>query len=380
MTRGRIAITAMLACTTTLGAWTCPEDLSGDGTVDLTDLGVLLAYYGWDDGGDIDDDGDTDLADLGRLLALFGADCPDPEDMAPVPGGEFAMGDHYGVGWDRERPVHNVYVDSFLMGIHEVTNEEYAAFLNAAYPTELMLIDGVIYGVDDDSNQFPYCGTRSYNSNSYIIWDGESFTIEPEKEDHPMIVVSWFGAAAYANWRSEQEQRVPSYDTRTWECDFDADGYRLPTEAEWEYAARGGLQDPYVKYPWGNEINGSHANYYDSGDPYEDTWPETTPVGYYDGNQIPAGVDMANGYGVYDLIGNVWEWCNDWFDEEYYSYSPYDNPRGASSGTRRVLRGGSWNNSHGEPDQFRCAWRDAGGPNDRNRAYGFRLALNAPDG
>lgn len=148
-----------------------------------------------------------------------------------------------------------------------------------------------------------------------------------------MADVSWYGAAAYCNWRSQQEGYQQGYDLSTWEYDFSKNGYRLPTEAEWEYAARGGEHNPYYRYPWSNSIDGSKANYSSSGDPYETgSYPWTTPGDYY----------PANGYGLYDMAGNVWDWCNDWYSDTYYSSSPYNNPTGPVSGFERVLRGGCW--------------------------------------
>ena len=188
-----------------------------------------------------------------------------------------------------------------------------------------------------------------------------------------MVRVSWYGAAVYANWRSTQDGRKPSYDLATWECDFDAIGYRLPTEAEWEYAARGGEYDPYYRYPWGDIVDDSNANCWDSGDSYETgDQPWTTPVGYYNGRQSPPGPDMANGYGLYDMAGNAWEWCNDWYASDYYSISPYDNPTGPASGPRRVRRGGSW---YGRERVLRCAHRSGINPGHRVLSGGFRLAL-----
>ena len=158
-----------------------------------------------------------------------------------------------------------------------------------------------------------------------------------------MVEVSWYGSAAYGNWRSTQDGRDPSYNLSTWECNFDANGYRLPTEAEWEYAARGGEHDPYYRYPWGDTIDGSMANYRESGDPYETgPYPWTTPVGHYDGNQTPPGVDMGNGYGLYDVAGNVYERCNDWYSSTYYGSSPYEKcararKRNLSCSSRRLV-------------------------------------------
>lgn len=145
--------------------------------------------------------------------------------------------------------------------------------------------------------------------------------------------------------------------------------YRLPTETEWEHADRGGEHNPYYRYPWGDTIDGSQANYWASGDPYEPLPdPDTTPVGYYDGNQFPAGVDMANGWWLYDIAGNVY----DWYTLAYYEGSPYGNPRGPASGVFRVLRGGS---SGGNDYGLRCARRNWNYPINRGAGTGIRLVL-----
>ncbi len=281
---------------------------------------------------------------LAMIMAVFGvmlAYCAGAQataEMVYISGGEFQMGDHFNEGNHTQRPVHPVSVNSFYMSRNEITNQQYCDYLNAVYPEQIKVISGVVYASTDSGNSYPYCDTTTSSSYSRITWDGSSFSVVSGKTNHPMVMVSWYGAVAYCNF----------YD------------YRLPTEAEWEYAARGGERNPYYRYPWGDSIDGSKANYNSSGDLYEGTSPETAPVGDY----------ATNGYGLYDMAGNVWEWCNDWSDENYYSVSPYDNPQGPVSGTNRILRGGSWNDGI---EQLLCANRGSHPPDDRFISYGFRV-------
>jgi sulfatase modifying factor 1 len=161
--------------------------------------------------------------------------------------------------------------------------------------------------------------------------------------DHPVTIVSWYGAAAF--------------------CDYY--GYRLPTEAQWEYAARGGYYNPYYRYPWGSDsIDCSLANCKtDEGfcNPLGLTsWPFTAPVGYYG----PTGT-----YGLCDMSGNLWEWCQDWYDAGFYAVSPKSNPAGPETGTMRVLRGGAWD-VHG--DSCHVAGRCVADPLIRAQVSGFR--------
>jgi formylglycine-generating enzyme required for sulfatase activity len=292
------------------------------------------------------------------------------------------MGDHFNEGWIDELPVHAVYIDVLYMDRYEVSNERYAAGLNWALSQGLITVTGgTVYKA---GTAVPYCDTATATSWSRITWNGSTFGVVTGKEKHPMVMVTWYGAAACANWRSGMEAREPSYNTSTWECNFAADGYRLPTDAEWERAARGGdchggEHDPYCRYPWGDTVDGSKANYLESGDAYEQvgSQPWTTPVGYYNGNQTPPGIDMPNGYGLYDMGGNVDEWCNDW----YALYSPCDpppcdNPHGPSATGDRVIRGGDWNNI---APSCRCSVRDGNSPAVQLSYFGFRLALDGVD-
>ncbi|MDO8629426.1 MAG: IPTL-CTERM sorting domain-containing protein [Phycisphaerales bacterium] len=310
-------------------------------------------------------------------LTVEGTRAAPPEGMVIISGGEFEMGDHFNEGSVDELPMHAVYVDAFYMDKYQVTNQQYADALNWALAHGgLITVSGGVVSRFGGASPPDYCDTTTSISFSRITWNGSTFGVVAGKENHPMVEVSWYGAAAYANWRSAMQGRTPSYDTSTWACNFSANGYRLPTEAEWEKAARGGLNNPYRVYPWGDLIDGSNANYRDSGDLYESgSIPRTTPVGYYNGGQTPPGADMANGYGLYDMAGNVWEWCNDWYSSTYYGTSPYDNPQGPASGPFCVLRGGTW----GDPVYYlRCAARSGGDkPVSRSYYFGFRLAIDA---
>ena len=199
--------------------------------------------------------------------------------------------------------------------------------------------------------------------------------------DDPMVMVSWYGAASYCNWQSSEEGYESCYDLSTWECDFSKNGYRLPTEAEWEYAARGGEHDPYYRFGWGDTISHSQSNYYSfwqGGSPYYpyDVSPTEGYHPIWDDGIYPytasVGSFSPNGYGLYDMSGNVFEWCNDWYLNNYYFSSPVNNPTGPTSGTYRVVRGGSWDTT---ASPCRVAFRSGYKPDDRSYGLGFRVVL-----
>jgi formylglycine-generating enzyme required for sulfatase activity len=309
--------------------------------------------------------------DLSNSLAVAIAAAPPPVDILFVNGGSFSMGDHFAAGGAEELPQHTVRLDGMWMDKYEVTHESYVAYLNYAYDFgEVFVSSDSVYQVGGAGQKL--CVLPPTNPDSFITWNGSDFGVVAGKEQHPVAMVTWFGACTYANWRSMLVGRAPCYDMTTFDCDFDADGCRLPTEAEFEYAMRGA--PPVVhQYPWGDLFDGSHANYFNSGDPFEPTG--STPVGYYDGGQVPPGVDMANGFGLYDMAGNAYEWCNDWYDAAYYAYSPSANPTGPATGTMRVMRGGACNSGS---YYIRNACRGYNTPQVHNPGVGFRVVQVHP--
>ena len=301
-----------------------------------------------------------------------------PPSMVLIPGGEFQMGDSLHEGYGIEVPVHSVTLDAFYIDSTEVTNQQYAVALNWA-KTQGNLItvtSGAVYK-HNSGISYPYCDTTTSSSYSLITWNGTNFGVTSGKGYHPMVHVSWYGAAAYANWRSAMQGKPLCYDLSTWTCNWGG-GYRLPTEAEWEKAARGGTSGH--RFPWSDSdyIQHVRANYNSSEGPYDNSptrglhptfstggYPYTSPVAYF----------AANGYGLHDAAGNVCEWCNDSYDRLYYAVSPTNNPRGpltAQSG--RVLRGGRW--SHGA-SFCRVSYRGSASPQMHDSTAGFRLALDA---
>jgi len=251
----------------------------------------------------------------------------DGAELAFVPSGEFTMGmdpdPDPNKFWGAEAPAHRVSLDSYYIYRTEVTNAMYQACVVAkACP-------------------------RPEANNSRTR---ENYFENPEYSNYPVILVSWIGAVSYCQWAQA----------------------RLPTEAEWEKAARG---DDERFFPWGNgPLAGDLANFCDQTcpaslreDSLNDGYQDTAPVGNY-----PPG---ASPYGALDMAGNVWEWVSDYFSEGYYQVSPFENPLGPGSGSRRVVRGGSWFNPGGG---VRTVARASQRPNTALDTVGFRCVVDAP--
>ena len=328
---------------------------------------------------DINHDGVVNILDLAIVCEnwLWQADVSG--DMVHIPGGEFMMGDSLDEGSPSGQPVHLVAVDGFFMGVHETTNEQYCEYLNSAMAQGWITVSGGQVYQSGSGNSYLFCETTSGASGQWsrIVWDGTTFTVISGREQHPVTMVTWYGAAAYCNWRSQEEGHEQCYDPATWSCRHIRRGYRLPTEAEWEYAARGGLSDK--RFPWGDTISHAQANYRSTSLYSYDTNPTKGLHPMYSGGGYPctspAGSFAPNGYGLHDMAGNVFEWCNDWYDTTYYASSPYSNPKGPSRvSVFRVLRGGSWDLGHA--DHCRVAARGLSAPGDRFNAFGFRVALD----
>ncbi len=249
-------------------------------------------------------------------------------EMVNIDGGTFEMGDVWGYenAYDDEYPVHIVTLSDYYLSATEVTNAQYCAFLNEV-------------------------GNREERGEQWVNLEGDErgeclieeidgrFYPKSGFDDHPVIYVNWYGALAFCEWLSEKT----------------GDEYRLPTEAEWEYAARSGGSDDQK---WSGTDNKDQLSDY--------AW-------YYSNSGIEThivGTKIPNALGFYDLSGNVCEWCSDWHSSDYYRNSPTNNPTGPSSGDLRVTRGASWQSASGA---LRSSSRDRFSPGSCRYDLGFRL-------
>jgi len=290
-----------------------------------------------------------------------------PQDFVLVPAGSFTMGapaKELGTNSD-ERPQHTVTLTHpFYLQSTEVTNQQYMELAQWAYDhgyataTSSSLRDALdgstqeLLDMDDGDCEV------DFNSGVFTC-------VNP---DHPVKEVAWFGAVAYCDWLSLQAGLPRAYNHATWQCNanspYTAAGYRLPTEAEWEYACRAGSATAFA--------NGPISQLYCGAEPYLGL------IGRYCGNAggwtRPVGQQIPNAWGLYDMHGNLYEWCNDWHWSGYYSSSPSSDPVGPASGSGRVGRGGGWGSY---APYCRSAHRSLPNPDDSYNRVGFRPARSA---
>ncbi len=251
-------------------------------------------------------------------------------NLARIPAGDFLMG--AADVEDDERPVHRVSLSEYFIGRFPVTQDDYQKFVQATgYPAPsirgLPLI--AVGGRDTLFRELaaPYEWEHNHPPASH--------------GSHPVVLVRYDDAQAYCRWLSGEIDRA----------------VRLPTEAEWERAARGGVEGQ--RYPWGSDIDGTRAVYLT--DAAVKRQRGTRPTGTY----------PPNGYGLYDMCGNVWEWVSDWYSAEYYGLGDSKNPAGPDTGNMRLVRGGSWVNA--DPMMLRCAYRHKVPPDTYAYSVGFRI-------
>lgn len=321
---------------------------------------------------------------------IAGEDLPSPKSgaapghsgMVMIPAGSFGMGSSAPDAPGDERPLHQVSLDAFWMDGKEVTNDQFARFVaitgykttaerpvdwrelsrqlpeGTPKPNDSLLLPGAMVfqpATGDDSLQGYTEWWRWQTGASWNHPQGPGSGVA-NLPDHPVVQVSWDDASAYCRWA----------------------GKRLPTESEWEWAARGGLGDSAI-YPWGNapiNVGVTHANTWQGEFPIENTELD----GYY--RTAPVGTFPANGYGLYDMAGNVWEWCSDYYDSRFYaSAKAHDrNPSGPESGfdpeapgiPERVLRGGSFLCNDSYCSGFRVSRRMRASPDSGMEHVGFR--------
>ncbi len=384
---------------------------------------------GWQPGGVfVIDDREVKLASpavFGNLAAsdalTLRFDCSWSARTVTIPAGTFTQGDQAGVGNSFELPLRQVTLSrDFQLAATEVTNAQYAAMLNWALdpngdgngadayievddPTTPTTVRNVGTDPRDDTTAWQQQEILELDA-SYcqIVWEGGAFGIKDvtghpdgatdSRANHPVVEVSWYGSQFYC-WAQNVQAGAATNPVNLvdWSVDPTIAGWRLPTEAEWEYAARGGW-DGGAKYPWWTadpatqkEPDGSQCNGWSDDDAYDGVagYPYTSPVGDY----------AANGYGLHDMAGNVWEWCSDWYHSDAYDGLKADgvadedgtadgvdndndgdavtDPTGPASGSYRVIRGGCWGNA---AYHLRCAYRVGYTPAFSFDDLGFRPA------
>ena len=305
------------------------EDINGDGKQNITDV-IALLLLGRDNPSDLraDYDGNGSYAvndAIALLLNIMSGNLTPLEqethspgdivniqgilNMAYIPEGDYLMGGEDGDA--DEKPIHRIYLDAFWMSVTEITQEQY----------------------------------ENLTGTNPSYWK--------DKPTNPVENVSWYDAVTFCNKLSELAGFEPCYDLINWKCDFSKNGFRLPTEAEWEYACRAGTSAKYYSGEEEIDLDIAGWHYANSG-----------------GDQQPVAEKMPNRWKLYDMHGNVWEWCNDRYDENYYSNSPNHNPTGPESGSYRVLRSGC---ACADAYYHRSANREYDRPTSKGQTMGIRI-------
>lgn len=252
-------------------------------------------------------------------------------EMIAVEGGHFFMGCAESTGVkcsEDETPQHKVIVDDYYLSKYEITNAQYCVFLNSIGASSQAVHDGKLL-------------IELQKKQSHIVFDKGQFNPLTGKDNYPVVDVSWFGAVAFCKWA----------------------GGRLPTEAEWEYAARGGAHSKNYDYSGGNNLD--EVGWY-----FDNSKNDKSSNFYEEHGTFAVGMKKPNELGIYDMTGNVYEWCHDVYDRDYYGYGPVKNPKGPTSGSSRVLRGGSWGD---ELKSCRLTFRISVGEYTSYFMYGFRF-------
>ena len=318
--------------------------------------------------------------------------------------GRTSAGDDANHGGSDELPAHSVTLSAYMFGKYEVTNKEYCDVLNWAFAQGYLYSDasgtpwsgsGNIYAGETTTSRYLAVSLTSTDCN--IQYSGGAFTSKTRvglpgttsyaMDTHPMVRVSWYGSVAFCNWLSQWQGLTPCYDMATADWPLTvappaSGGYRVPTEAEWERAAAWNGTKHWIYSFLSDTLTGKNqADYYDSNPNYVNplgltTTPYTAPVGWFNGvNVNPNGgvatLNSSSPVGAYDLSGNVWEWCHDWYLNTYYNGGSMTNPTGPGTGSYRVYRGGGWSSNF---YACRSARRSLSTPMTPDYLTGFRLA------